>query len=644
MNYRKNNMNSIDKQRGYRLKEQKIYPRLLGAAALATLTLFSLSCAGAPERDPTLNGVAYGDPRFVAIGQRGAILTSADETAWISRGGRSPTLHAIAYGASRFVAVGANGTILSSGDGTRWIERRRNGASLQGLAYVNDTFVAVGAKGTILSSSDGIIWSPRSSGSSQELSAISYGNDTFVAVGAEGTILTSSYGSSWSPQSSGTTQHLTALSYGNGTFVAVGANGTILSSPDGLSWSLQSSGSSQNLRGISYGNDIFVAVGLYGTILNSSDGLSWSRHNTSGHLYGLSYGDGAFVAVGWGGTILTSSDGISWSPRSGDLSFAYSCTNGTAATGSTATRETKCSACDDGYRLTGGESCVALCSENNGTYTLEPTADNGGPPLTLRMVSVPVGAGLNFFTGINNDGDATLDEPYSIAETELTGGVYQRVRDWAVDSERGAARYGFGDVFGSADQPVRINWHDSIKFANALSEYCAATGSTPVYLVGVGGAIMRTGLVTGGALPTVSARATGFRLPTANEWELAARYIRDGNFDGDIKDEGEFYPGNYASGATAPHTDAEATGRVAWYSANSDGSIQPAVGQKRPNALGLYDMSGSEGEWSIDEVPSFPDVAYALGGRHDGDNSFLQIGRRYRNDRDNAIPSVRLVR
>ena len=643
MNYRKNNMNNmnnIDKQRGYRLKEQKIYPRLLGVAALATLTLFSLSCAGAPERDPTLNGVAYGDPRFVAIGQRGAILTSADENTWISRGGGRPTLHAIAYGASRFVAVGANGTILSSGDGTVWIERRSGGASLQGLAYVNNSFFAVGAKGTILSSSDGIIWSPRSSGSSQELSAISYGNDTFVAVGAEGTILTSSYGSSWSPQSSGTTQHLTALSYGNGTFVAVGANGTILSSPDGLSWSLQSSGSSQNLRGISYGNDIFVAVGLYGTILSSSDGLSWSRRNTSGHLYGLSYGDGAFVAVGWGGTILTSSDGITWSPRSGAISFAYSCTNGTAAEGSTATRTTKCSACNDGYRLTGGESCVALCSENNGTYTLEPTADNGGPPLTLRMVSVPVGAGLNFFTGINDDGDATLDEPYSIAETELTRRVYQRVRDWAVASARGAARYEFGTVFGSADQPVLIRWQDSTKFANALSEYCAATGITPVYLDG--GAIRRTGPSDITINPTVSARASGFRLPTNHEWELAARYIRDGNFDGDIKDEGEFYPGNYASGADASISNAEATGRVAWYSANSNNNIQP-VGQKRPNALGLYDMSGNVSEWSFDEVPGQPSRAYILGGHSQFDNSFLQIGRRPSLARGNGY-AVRLVR
>ncbi|MDE6106523.1 MAG: formylglycine-generating enzyme family protein, partial [Bacteroidales bacterium] len=41
-------------------------------------------------------------------------------------------------------------------------------------------------------------------------------------------------------------------------------------------------------------------------------------------------------------------------------------------------------------------------------------------------------------------------------------------------------------------------------------------------------------------------------------------------------------------------------GLVAWYKDNSDGSSHP-VGQKVPNSLGLYDMSGNVMEWCSDE-------------------------------------------
>ncbi len=71
-----------------------------------------------------------------------------------------------------------------------------------------------------------------------------------------------------------------------------------------------------------------------------------------------------------------------------------------------------------------------------------------------------------------------------------------------------------------------------------------------------------------------------YRLPTEAEWEYAAR-------SGGKK---EKYAGT--------SSDAE-LGKYAWYSANAGGIIHQS-GQKQPNGLGLYDMTGNVWEWCQD--------------------------------------------
>lgn len=73
------------------------------------------------------------------------------------------------------------------------------------------------------------------------------------------------------------------------------------------------------------------------------------------------------------------------------------------------------------------------------------------------------------------------------------------------------------------------------------------------------------------------------RLPTEAEWEYAARAGSTGETYGPLDD-------------------------IAWYKANGDGATHP-VGQKKPNAFGLYDMLGNVWQWCQDWFGPYPSDA-----------------------------------
>ncbi len=101
-------------------------------------------------------------------------------------------LNSVAHGSGLFVAVGERGTILTSPDGVSWTARASGTDEwLWGVAYGNGRFVAVGGGGAILTSPDGVTWTQRTSLEKSDLLSVAYGNGLFVVVGSVGTILTS---------------------------------------------------------------------------------------------------------------------------------------------------------------------------------------------------------------------------------------------------------------------------------------------------------------------------------------------------------------------------------------------------------------------------------------------------------------------
>ena len=155
-----------------------------------------------------------------------------------------------------------------------------------------------------------------------------------------------------------------------------------------------------------------------------------------------------------------------------------------------------------------------------------------------------------------------------------------------------------------AYQPVTmINWRDAAVWCNALSEM---SGKKPCYVLD--GKILRDSTDTA-ALEKCSCdwNADGYRLPTETEWECAARKTAKG-----------FQNGALASGQTDDNVQ---EGDVAWFDDNADGTrivgtagsvfekeAPPAPGSGRPNAAGIYDMSGNVLEFCWDWLADYQET------------------------------------
>jgi formylglycine-generating enzyme required for sulfatase activity len=124
-----------------------------------------------------------------------------------------------------------------------------------------------------------------------------------------------------------------------------------------------------------------------------------------------------------------------------------------------------------------------------------------------------------------------------------------------------------------------------------------------------------------------------YRLPTEAEWEYACRS------GGKAED--------FAGVTTAPEV-----GEIAWYNKGEAGNMTHPVGTKKPNGLGLHDMSGNVWEWVQDFFVTpyggdRPETRRVLrGGSWDGKVNYVRCQIRNRNDPDRRDPrlGLRVVR
>lgn len=206
----------------------------------------------------------------------------------------------------------------------------------------------------------------------------------------------------------------------------------------------------------------------------------------------------------------------------------------------------------------------------------------GTPQIPEGMVAIP--AGTNSGTDPEFGVYSLMVSSFYMDRTEVTKVKWDTVYNWAISHGYSFDNPGSGKA---STHPVQtVNWYDCVKWCNARSE---KDGKTPCYTVSSN--IYKTGE----SAPDCDFNANGYRLPTSDEWEYAAR----GGLSGKRFPWGDTIThsqANYYSDGSLSYDTSSTRGYHPDYNDGVTPYTSPA-GSFSANGYGLYDMAGNVWEW-----------------------------------------------
>ncbi|MBS0577986.1 MAG: hypothetical protein JSR36_01835 [Proteobacteria bacterium] len=268
----------------------------------------------------------------------------------------SDILLGAAWNGSLYVAVGQGGVVMTSADALTWTRQQLPPTiqlnQLSSVAWSGSIWAAVGysaQKAAIVTSADGVVWSvsyqtadcsdPSTCPPQQALAKIIWDGTQFVSVGHESApgssptalIMTSPDGVTWTQRATGAIPvgsdeglGMASVASSGSVLVAAGqaADGTaaVWTSPDAVSWTRQGLplAGQRVLRDIAWGPSGFVAVGWGGSpaTASSADGLSWQANQDAvplSAMNAIAAGPTKYLAVS-NTSIETTAGGMTWVP------------------------------------------------------------------------------------------------------------------------------------------------------------------------------------------------------------------------------------------------------------------------------------------------------------------------------------------